>query len=147
MTTCPACGSGSGSSLMTRLSRPPNFSRTIARIKPLPESDYFERRRGSGCSSISLQTREKIADRRSDFVAVRFERKVAGIKETHFRARNVTLERLRALRQEEGIVLAPNREEGWPVPAEVLLKHRVKCDVALIVAEEIELDIIGAGAG
>ena len=50
-------------------------------------------------------------------------------------------------RQEEGIVLAPNCQKGWLVLAEVLLKHRVKRDVALIVAEEIELDLTGAGAG
>src|SRR6476620_10895427 len=76
-----------------------------------------------------------------------FERKVAGIEETHFRAWNVALERLRARRQEERIVLAPERQEGRLVLAEVLLKHRVKLDVALVVAEEIELDFIGAGTG
>src|SRR5947207_8496575 len=107
MTTFPAFGSGSGISFMTRLSRPPNFSRTIARIRSLPESDCW----GSACLRI-LGTREKIADHCRDFVAVRLERKVTGVEETHLRTWNVTLERLGARRQEEGIVFAPNRQEG-----------------------------------
>src|SRR6266550_993750 len=100
MTTCPAFGSGCGISFMTRLSRPPNFSRTIARIRSLPGSDRW----GSGCLRI-LGMRQKIADHCRYFVAVRLKRKVAGIEETHLRSWNVTLERLRTRRQEEGIVL------------------------------------------
>src|SRR2546430_17151589 len=105
MTTCPAFGSGSGIYFMTRLSRPPTFSRTIARIRSLPGSDCW----GGGCLRI-LGTREKLADHCRDFVAVRLKRKVTGVQETHLRIWNVTLERLRAWRQEEGIVLAPNRQ-------------------------------------
>ena len=39
MTTWPASGSGSGSSVYTRLSGPPNFSRTIARMVSPPVDD------------------------------------------------------------------------------------------------------------
>jgi hypothetical protein len=52
----------------------------------------------------------EIADCRGDFVAMRLERKVAGVEETHLRARNVAPEGLRTRRQEEGVVLAPNRQ-------------------------------------
>src|SRR5258705_3087664 len=101
---------------------------------------------GSG-SSRFVRAIEKLADGRSDFVAVCLKRKVAGVEESHFRAWNVALERLCARRQEERVVLAPNRQEGRLVLAEVLLKSRIKRDVALVVAKQVQLDLIGAGAG
>src|SRR6516225_11380349 len=112
-----------------RLSRPPNFSSTIARMAIRPV-------RSAG---------EEGADCRSDFVAMRLERKVPGVQETHFGTRNVALERLRARRQEEGIVLPPNRQKPRLVPAEIGLEFRVQRDVALIVTEKIELHLIGTG--
>ena len=45
----------------------------------------------------------------SDCVGVRLERKVTGIEQADPGARYVTRERLGACRQEERIVLAPNR--------------------------------------
>src|SRR5207253_10504986 len=41
---------------------------------------------------------------------------------------------------------APRGEERRPVRAEVILKSRIESDVALVVAEQVELDLIGAGA-
>src|SRR6476660_2553411 len=73
MTTCPALGSGSGISLMTRLSRPPNFSRTIARMGPL-----LGRLTISAKCRASLGARQEMADCRSDLVTVRLEGEVAG---------------------------------------------------------------------
>src|SRR6266446_552651 len=58
------------------------------------------------------------------------------------------MSRLNALgagRQEERIVPAPHREEWRLVGAEVPLKSRVERDVALVVAEQVQLDFIGAG--
>src|SRR5262245_16948853 len=56
----------------------------------------------------SLGARQEIADRRGDLVAVRLERKVAGVEEAHVCVRDVAFERLRTGRQEERIVLAPH---------------------------------------
>jgi hypothetical protein len=101
---------------------------------------------GRTAYGFSLGKHQKITDHCRDFVAVRLERKVTGVEETHLRARNVALERLRARRQEEGVVFAPNCQERWLVFAEICLKFRVHGDVVLIVAKEIELDFIRAGA-
>src|SRR6516164_4847595 len=49
-------------------------------------------------------------------------------------------------REEEGIVLAPDREKR-PAGADKLLEFRIERDVALVVAEQIELDLVIAGAG
>src|SRR5882724_11097727 len=147
ITTSPSFGPGSGISLMTRLSRPPNFSRTIARIRSLPGGDYLKGSAVVAAFGFSLRTREKIADHCRDFIAVRFKRKVTGVEEPHLRTWNVAPEGLRARRQEEGVVFAPNGQERWPVFAEVLLKNRVKRDVALVVAKQVQLDFIGAAPG
>ncbi len=57
----------------------------------------------------------------------------------------VALERLRARRQEERIVLSPHREKRRPRHSEVVLEFRVEGDVALVVAEKVELHFISAG--
>src|ERR1700747_3199866 len=88
---------------------------------------------------------EEVADCRRDFVAVRLERKVTGVEETHFGVRNVALERLRTRRQEEGVVPPPNCQKRRLVLAEIGLECRVERDVALVVSEEVELHLIGAG--
>ena len=57
----------------------------------------------------------------------------------------IALERFGAGRQEEGIVLAPHRQERRLVGAEIFLEGRIERDVALVVAEQIELHLVGAG--
>lgn len=73
---------------------------------------------------------QKLADCRGDRLGVRLERKVPGVEETDIGLRDVTLESLGAGRQEEGVVLAPDRQETWPVRSEVVLKSRVKRHVS-----------------
>jgi hypothetical protein len=53
---------------------------------------------------------------------------------------------LGAGRQEERIVPAPHGKEWRLVGAEVVLECRIERDVALVVAEQIQLDLIGARA-
>src|SRR5882762_10441718 len=77
---------------------------------------------------------------------MRFEREVTGVEKADDRSRNVALECLRAGRQEERIVLAPHGEERWLVSAEVGLESRVERDVALVVAEQVQLHFIGTRA-
>src|ERR1700733_6701117 len=67
------------------------------------------------------------------------------VEEADSRIRDVTLERLRARRQKEGIVLAPCRQERRLVGAEISLEGRVEPDVAFIVAEQVELHVGHAG--
>src|SRR5437667_4192128 len=76
-----------------------------------------------------------------------FEREVARVEELDYRTGNVASERLSAARQEEGVVPSPHRQEAGLVRPEVILECRVERDVALVVAEEIQLDLVGAGAG
>src|SRR5215471_12913360 len=74
------------------------------------------------------------------------EREVACIEEMDRGARNVALERLSTSRQEKGIVLSPRRQEAWPVSPEVVLELRVERNVAFVVAEQVQLNFVGAGA-
>jgi len=72
-----------------------------------------------------------------------FERKVAGVEESHF-CRNVVVERLRTASQKEGVIFAPSRQEWWLVFAEIGLEFRIHGDVVLIIAQEFELHFISA---
>ena len=71
--------------------------------------------------------------------------KMAGVEEADDRIGIVALEGFGAGRQEEGIVLAPDRQERRLVAPEILLEGRLERDVALVVAEQVELDLVGAG--
>ena len=75
------------------------------------------------------------------------EREVARVEETDHRPGNVASERLRTARQKEGIVLSPYGQERWFVCPEVILESWVECDVTFVVAEQIQLNLVGAGAG
>src|SRR5262249_37498412 len=132
MTTWPSSGSGSGISLYTRLSRPPNFSRTIARMA-------FPQVLSTGLEG------QHITDRRRDLWGMRFKGEVPGVKEMDHRGREIALERLGAGRKEEWVVLTPHREQRRPVGAEILVELRVQRDIAGVVEEQVELDLVVAG--
>src|SRR5439155_25052119 len=76
-----------------------------------------------------------------------FECEVARVEELDYRTGNVASERLSAARQEEGVVPSPHRQEAGLVRPEVIWECRVERDVALVVAEQVQLDLVGAGAG
>src|SRR5262249_9089615 len=122
--------SGSGMSWYTRLSSPPNFSNTIARIALLQLID-------SWCAEV--------VDRRRDLFRMRFQREVARLEKVDHGTWDVALERLGARREEERIVLAPPRQERRPPRAEVLLELRIQRDIAGVVEEQVELDLVVAG--
>src|SRR5262249_54070076 len=87
---------------------------------------------------------EEVADNRGDLARMRFQGKLPGIEKVDGRVGNVAFERFRSGWQEEGIVLAPHCEEWRLVRAEVVLEGRIERDIALVVAEEVELDLICA---
>jgi len=72
---------------------------------------------------------------------------VARVEETNRCSGNVAFERLGTTRQKEGIVLSPYGQETWFVCPEVILESWVECDVALVVAKQVRLNLVGAGAG
>ena len=74
---------------------------------------------------------QELADRRADLVGVGFEREVAGIEEADLRLGQVALERLGARRDEERIVLAPDRQQRRLMLAEIGLEGGVERDVRL----------------
>src|SRR5215510_12368599 len=82
-----------------------------------------------------------------NFAMMRFQREVTGVVEVYFGVRVVPLERLSPGRQKERVVFTPDRQQWRPFCTEVLLELRVKRDVAGIVQEQIELDLIVAGTG
>ena len=76
-----------------------------------------------------------------------FQREVPGIEEAHDRVRNITFEGLGTHWEEERIVLAPHGKEWRLVGAEIFLETRVQCHVALVIAEQVELYLIGPRSG
>src|SRR5262245_60631881 len=90
---------------------------------------------------------EEVADDRCDFSSTALEREVAGIEQVDFGLWIVAFEGFRASRQKERIVLAPHGKKRWPLCAKVLLEFGVERDVALVVAEQVELDLVIAGQG
>src|ERR1700758_2656444 len=100
-----------------------------------------------GRSAVGRLVGKKFADCRRDLRCMGFQRKMAGVEEADYGVRDVALERLGTRRQEERIVLAPHREERRLVVAEALLEGRIERDVALVVAEQIELQLGHARSG
>ena len=75
------------------------------------------------------------------------EREVARVEEMDCGTGNIAPERLGTARQEKRIVLSPNCQETWLVSPEIALEDRVKRDVALVIAQQVQLNLIGARAG
>src|SRR5215813_7614600 len=94
----------------------------------------------SGCP-LHLTMVQELTDRRGDLVAVCLERKVAGVQEAHICGRDVTFECLRTRRQEERIVLAPHGKKRRLMLAKIGLEFGIERDVALVVAEQVELHL------
>src|SRR5262245_6777933 len=76
---------------------------------------------------------KEIPYRRADLRGVGLQREVAGVQKAHLRVGDVAPVGLGPLRQEERVVLAPHRQEGRLVGAEILLEGGVERDVALVV--------------
>src|SRR5215510_7114244 len=90
---------------------------------------------------------EEIANDRRDLRATTLQSKMAGIEQMDFRLWVVAFERFRASRQKERIVLAPHRKKRRLLCTKVVLEFWVERDVALIVSEQIQLDLVIAGPG
>src|SRR5262249_47659991 len=73
-----------------------------------------------------------------------FKREVASIEEMNGRTGNVAFERLGTRRQKERIVLSPCRKEAWLLRPKIILESWVERDIALVVAEQVQLDFVGA---
>src|SRR5262245_15169064 len=95
--------------------------------------------RPASCRVVDSACKE-IADRCRDLLRMGLEREVARVEEMDHRTGIVTSECLRTPRQEEWIVFAPYRQQAWLVRPEVTLECRVERDVALVVAEQVQLD-------
>jgi len=74
----------------------------------------------------------------------RFAGRVSGIKELNFAIRVVTPEGLCAWRQKERIV-TPDREQRRLLRSEILLELRVQGDIACVVQEKVELNLVIPG--
>src|ERR1700684_4058064 len=97
------------------------------------------------CLPILEGAAEEFADGCGDLRGVRFQGEMTGVEEANDRAGNVALEGFRARRQKERIVLAPHGEQRRPMGTEIVLEVRIERDVALVVAKQVELDLVGAG--
>jgi len=92
-------------------------------------------------------TCKEVAHCSGDFQRVCLQREVSGIEEAHDRVRHITFESLGTHWEEERIVLAPHDKEGRLVGAEIFLETWVERDVALVIAEQVELYLIGPRSG
>src|SRR5262245_32163288 len=82
-----------------------------------------------------------------NFGRVSFQREMTGIEELNLSIRIIASERLRPGRQEERIILAPDSQERQPLFAEERLKFGIQGDIAGVIEEQVELDIIVTGPG
>src|SRR5262245_33006589 len=89
---------------------------------------------------------KEVANDCRDFLRMSFKREVTRVEETNGRTGNVSFERLGTLRQEEGVVLSPCRQEARFVRPKVILESRIERDVTLVVAEHVQLNLVSAGA-
>src|SRR5262245_48743012 len=92
-------------------------------------------------------TGKEVAHRSGNFRGVGLQREVSGIKKAYDCVWVVAFERLGTGREEERIVLAPHSQETRLMRAEILLESWVQRDVALVITEQVELQLIGAGPG
>src|SRR5260370_33856911 len=90
---------------------------------------------------------QEVADDAGDLGALAFQREMAGVEQVDFGLRVVAFEGLGACGQEERIGPAPYREKRRPPGANVFLEFGIERDIALVVAEQIELDLVVAGSG
>src|SRR5262249_33540085 len=90
---------------------------------------------------------EKVANNECNLRSLAFRREMTRVKQMHLGIRNVLLERLGASGQEKRIVLAPYGQQRRPLRPQVLLEFGIERDIALVVAEQIELDLVIAGPG
>ena len=74
-----------------------------------------------------------------------FEHEMTAVEQLHRRVRIVALERVRAGRREERIVLAPHHEHRRLVRAQILLPLREPLRIGAVVVEELELNRVVAG--
>ena len=49
--------------------------------------------------------------------------------------------------QEERVILSPGREQEWLVRPKIVLEDRIERDVALVVAQQVQLYFVRAGSG
>src|SRR5580692_9351031 len=78
---------------------------------------------------------EEVFHRGRDFYHVCLNRKVPGIEELHLRAWQVLSKRFCSRRDEEGIVLAPDRKQTRLRFAKIFLEFRIKLHVRRIIQE------------
>src|SRR5881628_142350 len=90
---------------------------------------------------------EEVADYCRDLLRMSLKRKVTSVEEMDFGIGNIPPEGLSTTRQEKRIIPSPHRQEPRFVRPEIILERRVERDVALVVAEEVQLQLVGAGTG
>src|SRR5262245_41189566 len=92
--------------------------------------------------NILLVSGEEVPYRRCYLFCMGFERKVTSVEEMNDRGRNVALKGLGTGGQEERVVLPPCRQERRLVRAEIFLESRIKGNVAFVVTEQVQLDLV-----
>jgi hypothetical protein len=102
-------------------------------------SRVIARQRSSG------HGRQEVADGGGDLGRVRLEGEVAGVEEPDVGARDVALEGFGSGRKEEGVIAAPDGKQRRLAGPEVLLEVGIVLNVAGIVQEQVQLDLVGTG--
>ena len=90
---------------------------------------------------------EEVADLCCDLPCMGLEREMARVEVMDYGTGNIAPERLGTARQEKRVVLSPDCQETWLVSPEIVLEGRVKRDVALVVAQQVQLNLVGTRAG
>src|SRR5215467_1470504 len=85
---------------------------------------------------------EKVLHGGGNFNDMCFEREMSGIEELNLRVRYVFPKCFCSRRNEERIILAPDRQQRRFRLAEIFLKLRIKLYVRAVIQKQIELDLL-----
>src|SRR5215472_7035893 len=94
---------------------------------------FIHRKDENSLGCAIRQFLQKISHRNGDFLDVGFECEVTSIEKLHGCVRVIASEGLCSRRNEERIVLAPDRKQRRRRFAKILLKFRVKLDIRRVV--------------
>ena len=106
---------------------------------PSSRGRAFSRRR------LDAARPEELLNRGANFDGVRLERKMPGVQESNLRIGNVPPIRLRAGWHKERVVLSPHSKQRRAARTELFLELWIEGDVAGVVQEQIELNLLVAG--
>src|SRR5476651_2388458 len=137
----------SGQVLMGRVSNGGMLCRCFSRARQHQASLYYSLDETSVSCAISVDgVAEYLMNPPGNMRGVGFQGEVAGVEQLHHGVGVIAFVGMGARRDEEGIVLAPDHQRRHLRGLEKRLERRVQRQVVAVVEEQVQLDLVIAGA-